>query len=176
MLPSEARNSDISTSAPSDTLATGLPRAPVWHDTVGGMTDDQKKIREMLDKAIKISAELVALGLLGVKDAPWTEIRVEYSRKLLGMFLGGHANHQLVFMRIWQIEPAYLTNAFRYFYDESNLNITRILDVAQDLKVGFPFSSYFVSLRDGRSWTRCSRFDHSSSRWMLPRWLLVAST
>jgi CCR4-NOT transcription complex subunit 1 len=51
------------------------------------------------------------------------------------MFLAGHPNHQLVFMRIWQIDPNYLTTAFRDFYDENNLNITRILDVAQDLKV-----------------------------------------
>jgi CCR4-NOT transcription complex subunit 1 len=51
------------------------------------------------------------------------------------MFLAGHPNHQLVFMRIWQIEPTYLTNAFRDFYEENPLNITRILDVAQDLKV-----------------------------------------
>jgi CCR4-NOT transcription complex subunit 1 len=51
------------------------------------------------------------------------------------MFLAGHPNHQLVFMRIWQIEPTYLTDAFREFYEENNLNITRILDVAQDLKV-----------------------------------------
>jgi CCR4-NOT transcription complex subunit 1 len=50
------------------------------------------------------------------------------------MFLAGHPNHQLVFMRIWQIRPAYLTNAFAAFYKESPLNITRILDVAQDLK------------------------------------------
>lgn len=69
------------------------------------------------------------------KDLPWNDIRLEYSRKLLGMFLAGHPNHQLVFMRIWQIEPSYLTNAFRDFYDENPLNITRILDVAQDLKV-----------------------------------------
>jgi CCR4-NOT transcription complex subunit 1 len=52
------------------------------------------------------------------------------------MFLAGHPNHQLVFMRIWQIQPSYLTNAFRDFYNENPLNITRILDVAQDLKVG----------------------------------------
>jgi hypothetical protein len=51
------------------------------------------------------------------------------------MFLAGHPNHQLVFMRLWQIDPAYLLGAFRDFYDESPLNITRILDVAQDLKV-----------------------------------------
>lgn len=51
------------------------------------------------------------------------------------MFLAGHPNHQLVFMRIWQIDPSYLTTAFREFYEENPLNITRILDVAQDLKV-----------------------------------------
>jgi CCR4-NOT transcription complex subunit 1 len=56
----------------------------------------------------------------------------------LAMFLAGHPNHQLVFMRIWQIEPSYLTNAFRDFYEENPLNITRILDVAQDLKVCVP--------------------------------------
>ncbi|KAJ6618288.1 Not1-domain-containing protein [Mycena sp. CBHHK59/15] len=92
-------------------------------------------VREMLDKAIKISAELVHMGLLQVPDLPWNEIRLEYSRRLLAMFLAGHPNHQLVFMRIWQIEPSYLTNAFRDFYEENPLNITRILDVAQDLKI-----------------------------------------
>ncbi|TFY80432.1 hypothetical protein EWM64_g3578 [Hericium alpestre] len=51
------------------------------------------------------------------------------------MFLAGHPNHQLVFMRIWQTQPTYLTTAFRDFYEENPLNITRILDVAQDLKV-----------------------------------------
>ncbi|OAX43815.1 Not1-domain-containing protein [Rhizopogon vinicolor AM-OR11-026] len=92
-------------------------------------------VRDMLDKALKISAELVQMGLLQVPDAKWNDIRVEYSRKLLAMFLAGHPNHQLVFMRLWQIEPTYLTDAFRDFYEENPLNISRILDVAQDLKV-----------------------------------------
>ncbi|KAL0063300.1 CCR4-NOT core subunit cdc39 [Marasmius tenuissimus] len=95
----------------------------------------QNVVRDMLDKAIKISAELVHMGLLQVPDAPWNEIRLEYSRKLLAMFLAGHTNHQLVFMRIWQVDPTYLSNAFRDFYEENQLNITRILDVAQDLKI-----------------------------------------
>ncbi|KAI3613543.1 ccr4-not complex component [Moniliophthora roreri] len=97
--------------------------------------DIRSVVREMLDKAIKISAELVHMGLLQVPDAPWNEIRLEYSRKLLAMFLAGHTNHQLVFMRIWQVDPTYLSNAFRDFYQENQLNITRILDVAQDLKI-----------------------------------------
>ncbi|OCH95284.1 Not1-domain-containing protein [Obba rivulosa] len=92
-------------------------------------------VREMLDKAVKISAELVHVGLIQVAQTPWNEIRHEYAQRLLAMFLAGHPNHQLVFMRIWQIEPTYLTTAFRDFYDESPLNITRILDVAQDLKI-----------------------------------------
>ncbi|KAF8644127.1 hypothetical protein AX16_008656 [Volvariella volvacea WC 439] len=92
-------------------------------------------IREMLDKAIKISAELVHMGLLLVPDAPWNDLRRDYTKRLLAMFLAGHPNHQLVFMRMWQIDPSLLTNAFREFYDENQLNITRILDVAQDLKI-----------------------------------------
>lgn len=75
---------------------------------------------------------------------PWNEIRLEYSQRLLTMFLAGHPNHQLVFMRIWQIEPKYLLNALREFYEESPLNITRILDVAQDLKVVL-LSSHIVA-------------------------------
>lgn len=70
-----------------------------------------------------------------MKDPNWNEIRTEYTQKLLAMFLAGHPNHQLVFMRMWQIEPTYLTDAFRKFYEDNPLNITRILDVAQDLKV-----------------------------------------
>lgn len=60
---------------------------------------------------------------------------MEYASQLLGMFLAGHPNHQLVFMRIWQIEPTYLTTALREHYEENPVNITRILDIAQDLKV-----------------------------------------
>jgi len=109
-------------------------------------------IWEMLDKAARISAELVHLGLLEapvslwfpcdiivltrrhLQQTEWNEICTEYSQKLLTMFLAGHPNYQLVFMRIWQIHPAYLTNAFAVFYKKSPLNLTRILDVAQDLK------------------------------------------
>lgn len=61
------------------------------------------------------------------------------------MFLAGHPNHQLVFMRMWQIKPSCLTTAFREFYEENPLNITRILDVAQDLKVReYRLISWFV--------------------------------
>ncbi|KZT44176.1 Not1-domain-containing protein [Sistotremastrum suecicum HHB10207 ss-3] len=94
----------------------------------------QACVRDMLDKAVKISAELVHMGLLQVPK-PWNALQAEYSGKMLAMFLAGHPNHQLVFMRIWQIDPTYLTTAFTDFYHDNQLNITRILDIAQDLKI-----------------------------------------
>jgi hypothetical protein len=85
------------------------------------------------------------------------------------MFLQGHPNHQLVFMRMWQIEPSYLTDAFRDFYTENPLNITRILDVAQDLKVT---NNHTISAHRSnyitRSWSHCWRYGLSSLRWILP--------
>lgn len=77
----------------------------------------------------------LASSLMTHSQKPWNGTQKEYAAKLLGMFLAGHPNHQLVFMRIWQIDPTYLTHSFRDYYNESPLNITRILDVAQDLKV-----------------------------------------
>jgi CCR4-NOT transcription complex subunit 1 len=63
------------------------------------------------------------------------------------MFLAGHPNHQLVFMRIWQIDPQYLLTAFRDHYKENPINITRILDVAQDLKVCVAMCLWMFILR-----------------------------
>jgi hypothetical protein len=50
------------------------------------------------------------------------------------MFLDSHPNHQLVFMRIWQIDPQYLLTAFGDHYRDNPMYITRILEVAHDLK------------------------------------------
>ena len=93
------------------------------------------------------------------------------------MFLAGHPNHQLVFMRIWQIEPAYLTDAFRDFYEESPLNITRILDVAQDLKVRVTMvsSHTMTKVYSHRYWTRYWKSGHSPLLLMWQLWPLDAS-
>ncbi|KAF8342118.1 uncharacterized protein EI90DRAFT_3032174 [Cantharellus anzutake] len=91
-------------------------------------------VRKMLEKAVEISAELVCMGLLQVAK-PWGPTQQEYSTELFNMFLAGRPNHQLVFMRIWQIDPEYLTSAFSCSYAESPTNITRILEVVQDSRI-----------------------------------------
>jgi len=87
----------------------------------------------MLDRAVRVSAELVHMELLQVPKL-WKTAQREYANKLLGVSLAGHPNNRLDFMRIWQIDPDYLLTAFRDHYNENPINITRILDVAQDLK------------------------------------------
>jgi CCR4-NOT transcription complex subunit 1 len=117
------------------------------------IVDVKAVVREMLEKAVRISSELVHMGLLQVpvsilhilsfiqiltqSQKPWNEIQHEFASQMLAMFLAGHPNHQLVFMRIWQIDQGYLTQAFIDFYQENQLNITRISDIAQDLKVSW---------------------------------------
>lgn len=58
-------------------------------------------VREMLDKAVRISADIVhtSMGLLQAPK-PRNALQLEYCQQLLAMFLGGHPNHQLVLMRI----------------------------------------------------------------------------
>lgn len=59
----------------------------------------------------------------------------EVLSRLLPIFLAGHPSNSLVFLRLLQIDPNYLTTALRDFYAESEMNISRILDIAQELKV-----------------------------------------
>lgn len=66
---------------------------------------------------------------------PWNALHNELTARLLSVFLTGHPSHQLVFLRIYQADRQFLTAALRDFYAESEINVSRILDVAQDLKI-----------------------------------------
>lgn len=150
-------------------------------------------VQEMLDKTIKISAEIVHMGLLQVPVScrlllyalysdcstgltlEWHPIRI--LMQLLAMFLARHPNHQLVFMWIWQIDPSYLTTAFHNFYEENPLNITQILDVAQDLKVSSSFYRLFHRqwLFAYRFLVHCLKSSHLPLHWMWLYWLCNAN-
>ncbi|KAG8755159.1 hypothetical protein FRC14_004305 [Serendipita sp. 396] len=141
-------------------------------------TDNEQvkaQVREMLDRAVRVSAELVHMGLLQVPK-PWNALQREYSNRLLTMFLAGHPNHQLVFMRIWQIDQQYLLTAFRDHYNDNPINITRILDVAQDLKIleallevqPFAFALDVAALASRREYLNLDKWlaDHTNTHGM----------
>lgn len=94
----------------------------------------QSAVTALMEKAVKNNAELLLMGLVQLPQ-PWSSLHQDLSTKLVSMFLAGHPSHQIVFYRIWQSNRSFLLEAFRRFYSENGINVARILDVAQDLKI-----------------------------------------
>ncbi|GAA6009388.1 hypothetical protein JCM10207_003757 [Rhodosporidiobolus poonsookiae] len=92
------------------------------------------RVHELLDRGCKTNPELVMVGLVQI-EKPWNAIHSELTARLLSTFLAGHPSHQLVFLRLFQLDPQFLFAALRDFYSDSEMNVTRIIDIAQDLKV-----------------------------------------
>lgn len=111
----------------------GRSTNPSTEDQVSSK-DPKQLATSFLEKAIKESPECVAIGLVLVKQ-PWNSVHSSLASKLLSMFLAGHPSHQLVFLRLNQIDQEYLLKGFRNLYEENEGNVSRILDVSQDLKI-----------------------------------------
>ncbi|GAA6061543.1 hypothetical protein JCM10212_002750 [Sporobolomyces blumeae] len=93
----------------------------------------QARAHELLDRGCKANPELMLIGLISI-EKPWNALHAELTARLLSTFLAGHPSHQLVFLRLYQIDPHFLLAALRDFYSESEMNVTRIVDIVQDLK------------------------------------------
>ncbi|KZT56511.1 Not1-domain-containing protein [Calocera cornea HHB12733] len=121
--------------------------------------------RELMEKAIKVGPELVEIALLKLSK-PWTTSQSEYVEKLLQVFLAGHPNHQLVLWRVFQTDEAYFMSSLRDFYQASEPNVTRILDIAQDLKIldrllaiqPFPFALDLAALASRREYLNLEKW------------------
>lgn len=96
--------------------------------------DCASKVADILERGMKTNPELVLLGLVSI-DKPWNGLHNRIVADLLQSFLSGHPSHQLVFHRLWQLDRNLVLNSFRESYLENELNIGRIVDVAQDLLV-----------------------------------------
>ncbi|CAH7667572.1 exoribonuclease [Phakopsora pachyrhizi] len=93
-----------------------------------------EKASDIMERACKANPELVMMALVQV-DRPWAVLHSDLAGRLLQSFLTGHPSHQLVFLRIWQLDPDFLMTALREFYQENEMNVTRVLDITQDLKI-----------------------------------------
>ncbi|GAA6007108.1 uncharacterized protein JCM10292_004118 [Rhodotorula paludigena] len=91
------------------------------------------RVHELLDRGCKTNPELVLVALTQI-EKPWNVVHGELFARLLSTFLAGHPAHQLVFLRFYQVDRHFLPAALRDFYAEFELNVTRIVDIAQDLK------------------------------------------
>ncbi|KAH9440897.1 hypothetical protein Pst134EB_029549 [Puccinia striiformis f. sp. tritici] len=93
-----------------------------------------EKATDIMERACKTNPELVMMALIQV-PTPWAMLHNDLMARLLQSFLKGHPSHQLVFLRIWQLDPDFLMTALRDFYHENEMNVTRVLDITQDLKL-----------------------------------------
>ncbi|CAG8526473.1 8493_t:CDS:10 [Ambispora leptoticha] len=93
-----------------------------------------EKVRDLFDKASKQTPELVVLGLAQVHK-PWSPMHQELINKLLSMFLISHSSSTLVLTRLWQVNPTLFIEGCLDLYKKDAMHISRILDIAQDLKI-----------------------------------------
>ncbi|BGP21039.1 hypothetical protein JCM10213_002926 [Rhodosporidiobolus nylandii] len=115
-------------------VGTLLRLSAAAEGAAGGTSETAKRVHELIDRGCKSAPELVLLGAV-VVEKPWTSVHAELVARLLSTFLAGHPSHQLVFLRLHQLDRQFLLAALRDYYADSEMNVTRILDVAQDLKV-----------------------------------------
>ena len=92
------------------------------------------RVKSVLERGIKLSPDLLLIALI-VIEKPWNTLHSELCAHLLKMFLRGHPGHQLVFYRMWQLDQRFLHAALTDWYAENELNVTRVLDIASDLKI-----------------------------------------
>ncbi|GJN93018.1 hypothetical protein Rhopal_006063-T1 [Rhodotorula paludigena] len=91
------------------------------------------RVHELLDRGCKTIPKLVLMALTQIKK-PWNAMHGKLVAPFLSTFLAGHQAHQLVFLRLHHVDRQFPFAALRDFYVESEMNVTRIVDIAQDLK------------------------------------------
>lgn len=90
--------------------------------------------KQFLEAAGKLTPELIFLGCIQLPQ-PWGAQQEQLSEKGFEVFFAGQPNHQLVFYRLWQVDPEFLCKKFVEYHNKDSLSTTRILDIAQELRI-----------------------------------------
>lgn len=96
--------------------------------------DAAQETKHFLEAAGKSTPELIFLGCIQLPH-PWSAQQEQLSEKGCEVFFGGQPNHQLVFYRLWQVDPEFLCRKFINYHNKDSLNVTRVLDIAQELRI-----------------------------------------
>lgn len=116
---------------------TDLHDALVRHAAALGEQDDpavQPLLIDVLDRGIKVAPELVLLGMVQL-DGPRNQLQSSTIARLMSSFFNAAPKHQLVFYRLWQMDPSLVASVFQDAYAESELNVARIVDIAHELHI-----------------------------------------
>lgn len=72
-------------------------------------------------------------------DSHKKTLKSNYQKDLLGrlllLYLGGNAGSAFVLTKLWQVNPEFLTKSIFEMYGNDATSLSRILDIAHELKV-----------------------------------------
>lgn len=71
-----------------------------------------------------------------LQQQPWSNLHAAVAVKLLSIFLMGNPSSSFVLARAWQLNSQVIINAMVLLHSKDPNALSRILDVAQELKVG----------------------------------------
>ncbi|ORY06821.1 Not1-domain-containing protein [Basidiobolus meristosporus CBS 931.73] len=97
-------------------------------------TEVGEEVKSLFERGTKQTPELLLLGLAQLPE-PWNPLHQELVTKLVAAFLTGHMNSNFVLWRLWNINNSLLIHAALDMYHSNPTLISRILDVAQDIKI-----------------------------------------
>ena len=94
------------------------------------------KVKELFDWPIQNIPEIIALGLMQIKQSPSDFLYDELIQEVLTLFLGNHMNSFSVIEEVWESNKELVINAIANMYNSSPdlMNLSRILDITQKLK------------------------------------------
>ncbi|CAG8671517.1 10111_t:CDS:2, partial [Paraglomus occultum] len=91
-------------------------------------------VRATFERIAKSTPEVVFLGLAQIKK-PWNALHQELVNRQLMMFLSGHSSGIFVLNLLWQLNSELFSEGCIELYNKDPANVSRILDLAQELKV-----------------------------------------
>lgn len=94
------------------------------------------EIRTLFDLPILRCPDLLILGLVQIKPKTGMPLLDELLSHLLPLYLSNHASSMEILEAIWRINPQVMISAFSELYkrDNSSLNLSRVLDISQEIK------------------------------------------
>lgn len=97
-------------------------------------TDVEHSARMMIERGSQVAPELELLSILR-SEKPWSTTATDVYDKLLNYFLNGVPTSTLVLYEVMAADPEAFITKLKTWYTESELNVTRILDIANDFKL-----------------------------------------
>jgi len=97
-------------------------------------TEHYPEIRAIFDIPIKQNPDLLIVGIAQLK-ANWNAMALELCSVLMPMYITGYPTSNAILHRLWQLNPSIVIRALVYMHGTDPGTLSRLLDIAQELKV-----------------------------------------